>query len=91
MSSEIKDLLGVLHEVNNERQCRVNVQYSRRECLEVVGKPASVGDAALEDNVCHIFCKIGVKVSDRGMQSCHRLKKHISLTIVKFSIRKKSL
>ena len=37
--------------VTTERQCRANAQYSRRECLEVAGKPRKVDDKNLETNV----------------------------------------
>ena len=37
--------------VDLERQCWTNAQYSRRECLEVVGIPRSVDDNILEEKV----------------------------------------
>ena len=41
-----------------ERQCCTNAQYSRRECLEVVGIPSSVNINDLEGEVCTFFNKI---------------------------------
>ena len=43
--------------VDIERQCWVNAQYSRRECLEVVGIPDSVQNNEFEDKVLTIFKK----------------------------------
>ena len=37
--------------VDLERQCWANAQYSRRECLEIVGIPRSVDDNSLEEKV----------------------------------------
>ena len=34
--------------ISTERQCWVNAQYSRRECIEVAGIPSSVSDDNLE-------------------------------------------
>ena len=72
--------------VETERQCWANAQYSRRECLEVVGIPTSVKDDALEDKVLNVFREIGVEIGQRDIQACHRVKNN--RTIVKFSNRK---
>ena len=74
--------------VDTERQCWANAQYSRRECLEVVGIPTSVKDA-LEDKVLNVFREIGVEIGQRDIQACHRVES--SRTIVKFSNRKDCL
>ena len=58
----------------NERQCRANTQYSRRERLEVVDVPASASDTALGDRLCYVFYEIEVEVGERDIQSCHPLK-----------------
>ena len=71
-----------------ERQCWANAQYSRRECLEVVGIPDSVQNNELEDKVLIIFKKIGSEVSPSDIEACHRLKKDNDKVIVKFSRRK---
>ena len=46
----VKQVNSVLSErlVSMERQCWANAQYSRRECLELVGVPCSVSDENLE-------------------------------------------
>ena len=48
--------------VETERQCWANSQYSRRECLEVVGITTLVKDDALEDKVLiTYFGKLALK------------------------------
>ena len=41
--------------VTMERQCWVNSQYPRRECLEVAGIPRQVDEKNLEKKVLSIF------------------------------------
>ena len=41
-----------------------NAQYSRRECIEVVGIPSSVEIDQLELTVCRVIHHIGVNVID---------------------------
>ena len=64
----------------------MNVQYSRRECLEVVGIPTSVKDDALEDKMLNVFWEYGVEIGQRDIQACHRMKNN--QTVVKFSSKK---
>ena len=49
--------------VDMERQCWANAQYSRRECIEVVGIPNSINNNELEDKVLTVFQKIGCELS----------------------------
>ena len=49
--------------VDMERQCWAKAQYSRRECIEVVGIPNSVNNNELEDKVLTVFQKIGCELS----------------------------
>ena len=73
--------------MNMERQCRKNAQYSRRECVEIMGIPISVPDNELEKTFCKIVDKVGVKINDRDIESCHCVGSH-GRAIVKFSHRK---
>ena len=66
--------------IETERQCWANAQYSRRECLEVVGMPTSIPNDLLEANISKFFGKLGVHVEG----------KDIDRAIVKFSNRKDS-
>ena len=58
---------------NVERQCWANVQYSRREFLEVVGIPSLVNIKDLEGKVSIVFNIIGVTVKPDDVEVCHRL------------------
>ena len=72
---------------NVERQCWANAQYSRRECLEVVGIPSSVKIKDLEGKLSSVFSRIGVAVNPDDIEACHRLYND-KKTIVKFSKRR---
>ena len=72
---------------NTERQCWANAQYSRRECVEVIGIPKTVESKDLEHTVCKVFNSIGFDTGEDRIEACHRLTKS-DRTIVKFSRRK---
>ena len=76
--------------IKTERQCWENAQYSRRDTLEIVGIPNSVGNSVLEETVRDVFKKIGVEIDERDVQPCHGLKEK-ERTIVKFVNRKDCL
>ena len=59
--------------IDMERQCWVNAQYSRRECLEVAGIPRDVSNENLESKVLEFFSKVGCEILSRywGMSSYH--------------------
>ena len=59
-----------------ERQCRKNAQYSRRECVEVVGISSLVEHDQLEPTVCRILHHIGVNISGDKIEACHQLSKN---------------
>ena len=83
VSKNVSSLLT--EQMNNvERQSWANAQYSRHECLEVVGIPSSVSIKDLEGKVCTIFNRIGVAVKPDDIEACYRLYSNIK-TIVKFS------
>ena len=63
-------------------------QYSRRECLEVVGIPSSVDDKNLQCTVCSILGDIDVVCDSNDIEDCHRIKG--DRTKNKFSSRRKS-
>ena len=72
---------------NTERQCWANAQYSRCECVEVIGILKSVDSRDLEHTVCKVFNSIGFDIEEDRIEACHRLTKS-DRTIVKFSRRK---
>ena len=71
-----------------ERQCWANAQYSRRECLEIVGIPRSVDDNSLEEKVIQVFEKFGCNIDSSNIEAFHRITKRNDRVIVKFSRRK---
>ena len=74
--------------VTLERQSWANAQYSRRECLDIVGIPREVSGEVLEEKVMNIFDKIGCNISPDNIESCYRISKKSDTVIVKFSRRK---
>ena len=76
--------------INIERDIHLQEQYSRRECLEIVGIPAEIADKDLESKVCDVMKEIGVDLSGSDIQACHRLRKK-DRTIIKFTNRKKCI
>ena len=74
--------------VNMERQCWANAQYSRRECLDIIGIPSEVEPDVLEEKVVNIFEKLGCNIPSNHIEVCHRVSKKSATVIVKFSRRK---
>ena len=74
--------------VNMERQCWANAQYSRRECLDIIGIPSEVEPDVLEEKVVNIFEKLGCNIPSNHIAACHRVSKKSATVIVKFSRRK---
>ena len=83
--SKLQSELAVTKQVNTEltkrivtleRQCWANAQYSRKECLEVVGIPRQVDDNLLETKVLSIFEKVGCTSDPGFIDDCHRLGKN---------------
>ena len=68
-----------------ERQCLANAQYSRKECVEVVGIPRQVDDKHLEVKVLSIFQKAGCTIAPEFIDVCHQLGKNNDRVIVKFT------
>ena len=95
--SKLHAELAVTKNVNNllvtrlstlERQYWANAQYSRRECLDIVGIPREVSGEVLEEKVLNIFGKLGCDISPDRIEACHRVGRTNDTVIVKFSRRK---
>ena len=95
--SKLHAELAVTKNVNNllvtrlstlERQRWANVQYSRRECLDIVGIPREVSREVLVEKVLNIFGKRGCDISPDRIEACHRVGRTNDTVIVKFSRRK---
>ena len=70
--------------VDTERQCWANAQYSRRECLDIVGIPSEVKDETLEESVVGIFDKLGCSIDTDRIEACHWVSKNNNTVIVNF-------
>ena len=68
VNDKLTDKLTVL-----ERKCHANEQYCRRECLEVSGIPAEVGDKDIEKKVLEVLDPIGAPVNTNLVEDCHRI------------------
>ena len=82
-----KTVNNALHKrvIQLKKQCWRNEQYSRRECIEVVGLP----DSTTDNEACSVFKKIGVDVSVDNIAACHLLmSNNKNKIIIKFSKRK---
>ena len=95
--SKLQSELSIAKQVNTEltkkivtleRQCWPNAQYSRKECVEVVGIPHQVDDKHLEAKVLSIFQKVGCTIAPEFIDDCHGLGKNNDKVIVKFTRRK---
>ena len=76
--------------LNLERQCWANMQYSRRECQEVVAIPRSVDDSSFKEKVIQVSEKFGFNIDSNNTEACNRITKKKDSVIVKFSRRKDS-
>ena len=79
------------HIIQLKKQCWTNAQYSRRECLELVGIPSSIEHDQLEDKVVEIFNKVGCNIMKEYFEACHQIGKNNDRVIIKFSKRKECL
>ena len=65
VNDKLTDKLVVL-----EQKCHANEQYSRRECLEISGIPAKVGDKDVEKKVLEILDAIVAPVNTDLVEDC---------------------
>ena len=75
-----------------ERQQNMNLQYLRRDTIEIHGIPGSIKNEQLEDEVMRIYDMAGVsvhgiKLDHLAIQACHRIGKKGNV-VVKFTNRK---
>ena len=71
-----------------ERQCSANCQYSRGECLDIMGILHEVSGEVLMEKVLKIFGKLGCDISRDRIEAYHRVGRTTVTLIVKFSKRK---
>ena len=94
--SKLESELSVTKQVNSllssrlanmECQCWANAQYSRRECIDIIGIASKVKAEYLKEKVVNIFEKLGCSIPPNRIV-CHRVSKKSATVIVKFSHRK---
>ena len=57
--------------IEMERNMHRMEQYSRRECIEIVGIPSSITNDQLEEHVLLIFEKVGVVLETMDIVACY--------------------
>ena len=79
-SSKLKTELVVTKQVNNvlhsqmvqvKRKSWSNEQYSRCECLEIVGITESLKHSSLEETALKTFKELGISIDISDMEACH--------------------
>lgn len=60
--------------VSLELQCWDKNQYTRRECLEIIGLPEINDNGNLEDPILNVRNKIGVNIDSRKVAYCPWIK-----------------
>ena len=79
-SSKLQSELSIDKRVNTEltkrivtleRQCWVNAQYSRKECVEVVDIPRQVDEKHMEAKVLSIFQKSDCTIAPEFIDDCY--------------------
>ena len=71
-----------------QRRCWADAQYSRRECLDIVGIPRKVSEEVLEEKVLKISGKLGCDISPDRIEAWHHVGRTTDTVMVKFSKRK---
>ena len=68
---------------NYKRNNLNNVQYDRRETLEINPVSSDIADDVLEQSVCQTLSLTGISVEPDDLQACHRMRKK-DWVIIKF-------
>ena len=71
--------------VNIEHHCQANVEYSRRECLDIIDIPSEVEADILEEKAADIFEKLGCNILSNGTEAYDRVSKK-SATVIKIKM-----
>ena len=80
MLSKLESELSVTKQVNSllssrfvkmERQCWAFAQYSRQECIDIIGIPSEVGADVLEEKVVNIFGKLDCNILPNRKGASH--------------------
>ena len=74
-SSSTTDAISDRRMTDLERDSFASQQYSRRDSIEIVGIPESIGNEDLEAKTIKLLKAINVDVTASDIQACHRLTK----------------
>ena len=66
-----------------EKNALSTAQYVRREIIKISPVPGSISDQNLEEQVCKALSLTGIKVEDKDLHACHRMKRR-GRVILKF-------
>ena len=69
-----------------EKNALSTAQYVRREIVEISPVPGSISDQNLEEQVCKALPLTGIKVEDKDLHACHRIRRR-GRVILKFKDR----
>ena len=72
-----------------ERECWVNNQCSRQECLEISGIPENIKNKDLKNLTFQIFEKIDISVDPGNVEDCHWVKTQRSKKVIMKLFRRK--
>ena len=72
---------------NWKKNALSTAQYVRREIIEISPVPRLISDQNLEEQVCEALSLTGIKVEDKDLYACHRMKRR-GRVIIKFKDRK---
>ena len=73
--------------VEHEKNALNRAQYVRREIIEISPVPGSISVQNLERQVCKALSLTGIKVENKDLHACHRMKRR-GRVILKFKDRK---
>ena len=73
-----------------ETHLRKQVQYNRRNNLDIKGVPDSISDDKLKENVLEILDQIDVKIKVNDTEDCHCMGKSNKVIIICLVSRKNS-
>ena len=74
-SSSTTDAISDRRMTDLERESFASQQYSRRDSIEIVGIPESIGNEDLEVKTIKLLKAINVDVTASDIQACHHLTK----------------
>ena len=79
---------SVIELSNWKKNALSTAQYVRREIVEISPVPGSISDQNLEEQVCKALPLTGIKVEDKDLHACHRIRRR-GRVILKFKDRKR--